>query len=68
MLFYYMYRHLPTYVTVLCACLVPMEAKRVLSSLEVELETVVSHHMLAWEANPDPLQEQPVLLTAEPTL
>ena len=37
-------------------------------SLQLELQTSVSYHVDDWELNPGPLEEQPVLLTAEPSL
>ena len=40
--------------------------KRALDLLGLELQTVVSCHVGA--GNPGPLQEQPVLLTAKPSL
>lgn len=47
----------------------PSEAKgqkRVLDLLELKLQTVVSR-MWCWKSNPDPLEEQPVLLVIEPS-
>jgi hypothetical protein len=41
--------------------------KRVSDLLKRELETVMSCHG-CWESNPGPLEEQEVLLTAEPCL
>ncbi|KAM7328484.1 hypothetical protein ACRRTK_012576 [Alexandromys fortis] len=41
---------------------------KVSDSLELELQTVVSCHVGAWELNLGPLGEQSVLLTTEPSL
>jgi hypothetical protein len=43
------------------------DQKRVSEPLELELQTILSHDIAdsCWESNPDPLQGQPVLLTAE---
>lgn len=42
-----------------------MRTKEVIESLELELQTVVSCHLVG-EANLGPLQEQQVLLTTQP--
>lgn len=63
-------------IFILCVCLSappPMPAasrdqKGVSEPLDLELQTILSHHIAdsCWESNPAPLQKQIVLLTAEP--
>lgn len=50
-----------------CVCSYLRDQKRVSEPLELELQTILSHDIAdsCWESNPDPLQGQPVLLTAE---
>lgn len=49
--------------------LIPMEAKRgPLNPWKPELQRVISCHLEAGCQHPDPLQEQLVLLTSEPSL
>lgn len=57
------------YVSVyaLCACLVPMEAER--KVLDFLILSYSSESLCGcWDLNSSPLQEQPMLLTAEPSL
>jgi hypothetical protein len=42
-----------------------LEARRGVGSLELKLQIVASCHAGCWEVNPDPLAEEPMLLTAE---
>ena len=42
--------------------------KRAPDSLGMELQTVANCHVDNWNSNPCPVQEQLVLLTAEPSL
>jgi hypothetical protein len=56
-----------TCVCASCACSTQECQKRASDLLELELQTVVSHNCGCWESNQDPLEKQPVLLTAEPS-
>lgn len=48
---------------------VPTEARRDLDTLELELQADTCKLLYGfWEPNPHPLQEQPVLLSTEPSL
>ena len=54
----------------MCVCTVHMpsafrEENSGLSPLDLELQMVVSHHVVAGNWNSGPLEEQPLLLTAE---
>lgn len=41
--------------------------KKASDSLELGLQTIVSHHGGFWELNPRPLEKQYILLTTEPS-
>lgn len=47
---------------------VPKDQKRVLDSLELELQVVVGCHVSTVLLNLGPLEEQPVRLSSEPSL
>lgn len=52
------------YFAYMCTmCLIPAEVRRVIGSLELELQMAVTHHVGDGELNPDPLQEQHPFLT-----
>jgi hypothetical protein len=51
------------------SCLVAEEAEEGTGSIRMELESLTAvSDSGCWELNLDPLQEHPVLLTAEPSL
>jgi hypothetical protein len=56
------------YVCVPCAYSVLLQGRRCQSSLELELEMIASHYVGIGNGTPSPLEEQPLFLTAEPTL
>lgn len=51
------------YVCVLCACLVPKEARGRIGSPGTEITEGCELLCGCWELNPDSLEEQPVTLT-----
>lgn len=54
------------YISMYCVyAWVPQRPESMLSPLELELETDVSHHHVSADLYLGPLQEQPELLTAE---
>ena len=59
---------LPAGVGVLCLCSACRDQKRPSTSLELELQMVVSHHVGAGNRTLSPLEEQRVLLTTAQSL
>lgn len=59
---------LPAWVAVYHMCIVPQRGqKKVLDSLELELKIFVHYHVSYWEATKDPLEEQIIIIIAEPS-
>lgn len=51
-------------ICVPCACLVPLDTRKVLDPLGL-LEMAVNNHVGGWKLNQGALEEQPFILTAE---
>lgn len=55
------------YVCTLCIYLVPLKARKCVGTPRPRVTDVYELPCGCWEPNPGPLQDQPVLLTAEPS-
>lgn len=60
-----MYAYMHVYMHATCMSNVLRSQERALDPLELKLDMAVRHHV---ELNPSPLQEQSLLLIAEPSL
>lgn len=59
---------LPAWVAVYHMCIVPQRGqKNVLYPLELGLKIFVHYHVSYWEATKNPLEEQIIIIIAEPT-
>lgn len=72
LLFYFMYRNvLPACISAVHTTYVHSgrgRQKRALDTLDVELQTVVSHLCGCWKRSPGPLEEQSALMPTKPSL